>query len=363
MLFQLRQSFFLFLTATIWGSGFVAQSVGMDHVTPFTYTIFRTFLGAVVLLPIVFLVHRRLKKQAQQIAAGEIPASKIHGREGPFNTPKDLFWGSICCGACLVAAESFQQFGLVTTDAGKAGFLTSMYIVIVPILGLFIGKKLNANIVVGVVLSLVGLYLLCIKAGGSFSLERGDTLILICAVVFSFHILTIDYFVRRCDGVYLSCGQFFAASLIAFILMVVVDGDVFSWDNVFAAGLAILWSGIMSNGVAYTLQVVGQRGMHPTIATLIMSLESVMAVVFGTLLLDERMTSREGIGCALLLAAVLIAQISPRMLLSLWQQRKQAQIIVQEQPETTTQRTDTTAKSAAPVEAVQPAVVTVEERR
>lgn len=358
MLFQLRQSFLLFLTATIWGSGFVAQSVGMDHVTPFTYTFFRTFLGAVVLLPIVFLVHRRLKKQAQQIAAGEIPAR----REGPFNTPKDLFWGSICCGACLVAAESFQQFGLVTTDAGKAGFLTSMYIVIVPILGLFIGKKLNANIVVGVVLSLVGLYLLCIKAGGSFSLERGDALILICAVVFSFHILTIDYFVRRCDGVYLSCGQFFAASLIAFILMVVVDGDVFSWDNVFAAGLAILWSGIMSNGVAYTLQVVGQRGMHPTIATLIMSLESVMAVVFGSLLLDESMTSREGIGCALLLAAVLIAQISPRMLLSLWQQRKLSQSSVSEQPAPTTQRTDTTDKSAVPVEAVQPAVVTVEER-
>lgn len=331
-MFQLRQSFLLFLTATIWGSGFVAQSIGMDHVTPFTYTFFRTFLGAVVLLPVVYLVHRRLQKQRARMAAGSAANSASSTKDAvevsgfnhiPQNKRRDLILGSFCCGFCLVGGESFQQFGLVTTDAGKAGFITSMYIIFVPLIGLFIGKKLNANIVIGVMLSVVGLYLLCIK--DSFSIEQGDILIFICAIVFAFHILTIDYFVQKCDGVYLSCGQFFAASLIALILMLIFDYDVFSWDDVYAASLALLWSGIMSNGVAYTLQVVGQRGMNPTIATLILSLESVMAVVFGTLLLNESLNTREGIGCFLILIAVLIAQINIKSLWSLCTKRRNSQ--------------------------------------
>ena len=281
-MFQLRQSFLLFLTATIWGSGFVAQSIGMDHVTPFTYTFFRTFLGAVVLLPVVYLVHRRLQKQRARMAAGSAANSASSTKDAvevsgfnhiPQNKRRDLILGSFCCGFCLVGGESFQQFGLVTTDAGKAGFITSMYIIFVPLIGLFIGKKLNANIVIGVMLSVVGLYLLFIK--DSFSIEQVYILIFICAIVFAFHILTIDYFVQKCDGVYLSCGQFFAASLIALILMLIFDYDVFSWDDVYAASLALLWSCIMSNGVAYTLQVVCQRGMNITIATMIFSLVSV----------------------------------------------------------------------------------------
>ena len=304
-MFQLRQSFFLFLTATIWGSGFVAQSIGMDHVTPFTYTFFRTLIGAIVLLPIVYWMKQKATKEVPQSTQG---AAQHYSRS-------DLMKGSIVCGIFLVGGESFQQFGLVTTDAGKAGFLTSMYIVFVPIVGLFLGKKLNASIVIGVALSLAGLYLLCIKE--SLSIESGDLLILICAVVFTFHILAIDHYIKKCDAVYLSCGQFFAASLIALILMLVVDYDVFSWEDVWAASLALLWSGIMSNGVAYTLQVVGQRGMHPTIATLILSLESVMAVVFGVLILNESLTTKEAIGCALILAAVIIAQLNFKTLWAL----------------------------------------------
>lgn len=300
-MFQLRQSFLLFLTATIWGSGFVAQSIGMDHVTPFTYTFFRTFIGAIVLLPVIYWLHQRKRSDQKQ---SERPA--------PHYQRKDLIIGSICCGICLVGGESFQQFGLVTTDAGKAGFITSLYIVFVPIFGLFLGKKLNRFIILGVMLSLFGFYLLCIKQ--SFTIEQGDVLILICAVVFCFHILTIDHFVAKCDGVLLSCGQFFAASAIALVLMLIFDYDVFSWADVRAAALALLWSGVMSNGVAYTLQVVGQRGMNPTIATLILSLESVMAVVFGTLLLHESLTLREGIGCILILTAVIIAQLNPKIL-------------------------------------------------
>lgn len=325
-MFELRQSLLLFLTATIWGSGFVAQSVGMDHITPFTYTFFRTFIGALVLLPVIYWLRRRelkLRRNADEAAqaagTGTAPAPDTA-------TPqqrKDLLIGSLCCGLCLVGGESFQQFGLITTDASKAGFITSMYIIFVPLVGLFLGKKLNKSIVIGVLLSVIGMYLLCIK--DSLTIEQGDLLIFICAIVFSFHILTIDHFVRKCDGVLLSCGQFFAASLIAFILMMVFDYDVFSWDDVFAAGVALLWSGVMSNGVAYTLQVVGQRGMHPTIATLILSLESVMAVVFGTLLLGERLTLREGIGCILILLAVIIAQVNLKTLLLLLSRRKQQQ--------------------------------------
>lgn len=305
-MFQLRQSFLLFLTATIWGSGFVAQSIGMDHVTPFTYTFFRTFIGALVLLPVIYFLKQRGTKKS----------TPTHYRR------KDLLIGSICCGICLVGGESFQQFGLVTTDAGKAGFITSLYIVFVPIVGLFLGKKLNRFIVLGVLLSLFGFYLLCIKQ--SFTIEHGDFLILICAIVFCFHILTIDHFVAKCDGVLLSCGQFFAASFIALLLMLIFDYDVFSWADVRAAALALLWSGVMSNGVAYTLQVIGQRGMNPTIATLILSLESVMAVVFGTLLLHESLSLREGIGCILILAAVIIAQLNPKAIVALWQRRKVA---------------------------------------
>ena len=308
-MFQLRQSFLLFLTATIWGSGFVAQSIGMDHVTPFTYTFFRTFIGAIVLLPVIYWLHQRKRSDQKQ--------SK---RPAPHYQRKDLIIGSICCGICLVGGESFQQFGLVTTDAGKAGFITSLYIVFVPIFGLFLGKKLNRFIILGVLLSLFGFYLLCIKQ--SFTIEQGDVLILICAVVFCFHILTIDHFVAKCDGVLLSCGQFFAASAIALVLMLIFDYDVFSWADVRAAALALLWSGVMSNGVAYTLQVIGQRGMNPTIATLILSLESVMAVVFGTLLLHESLTLREGIGCILILTAVIIAQLNPKVISALLQRRR-----------------------------------------
>ncbi|HIV55158.1 MAG TPA: DMT family transporter [Candidatus Anaerobiospirillum stercoravium] len=308
-MFQLRQSFLLFLTATIWGSGFVAQSIGMDHVTPFTYTFFRTFIGAIVLLPVIYWLHQRKRSDQKQ---SERPA--------PHYQRKDLIIGSICCGICLVGGESFQQFGLVTTDAGKAGFITSLYIVFVPIFGLFLGKKLNRFIILGVLLSLFGFYLLCIKQ--SFTIEQGDVLILICAVVFCFHILTIDHFVAKCDGVLLSCGQFFAASAIAIVLMLIFDYDVFSWADVRAAALALLWSGVMSNGVAYTLQVIGQRGMNPTIATLILSLESVMAVVFGTLLLHESLTLREGIGCILILTAVIIAQLNPKVISALLQRHR-----------------------------------------
>lgn len=302
-MFQLRQSLLLFITATIWGSGFIGQSIGMDHVAPFTFTFFRTLIGALLLLPLIaWLRHREIKKmQRQGISA---PLKKTNRRL--------LLQGSVACGVCLIAAESFQQFGLVYTEASKAGFITSMYIIFVPIISLFLGRRPNLFVLIGVILSVIGLYLLCIK-DDNFTLQLGDTLILICALIFAVHILVISRYVNEVDGVMLSCGQFFTASFCGLITMLLFDHNL-SAASIQAAMPAMLWCGIMSNGVAYTLQIVGQRGMNPTIATIILSLESVMAVVFGSLILDESLTTREYAGCAVMLAAVIIAQLNPKML-------------------------------------------------
>lgn len=298
-MFELRQSILLFLTATIWGSGFIGQSIGMDHVSPFTFTFFRTLIGALFLLPVLAVLHSRARKAHKEIK--------------PVNR-RALLAGSVCCGICLIAAESFQQFGLIYTDASKAGFITSMYVIFVPLISLFLGKKPHAFVVVGVILAVCGLYLLCIKSGSGLHLQTGDALILICAVIFAVHILFISHFVSQVDGVMLSCGQFFVASFLGLVMMLCFDRNL-TMQALLAAAPAILWCGIMSNGVAYTLQIVGQRGMNPTVATIILSLESVMAVVFGVLILDESLTMRELGGCALMLAAVIIAQLNPKILL------------------------------------------------
>lgn len=213
--------------------------------------------------------------------------------------------GSVLCGICLLAAESFQQFGMVHTDVNKASFITSMYILFVPLLGVFLGHRLSLKISVAIAISVAGLYLLCMK--GSFSLLQGDFLIVVCAIVFALHILVISYFVNRVDGVVLSCGQFFVASFFGMIMMFIYDTP--TYEDLLAAAPAILYVGILSNGVAYTLQVVGQRGINPTIATLIMSLESVFGSLFGVFYLNEVMTFREVLGCILMFIAVVIAQM------------------------------------------------------
>ena len=289
-MFQLRQSFLLFLTASIWGSGFVAQSVGMDHVTPFTFTFFRTLIGALFLLPFIALIKALYKNKVKEKSY----------------TTKDLLIGSASCGLFLIMGESFQQYGLVTTDAGKTGFITSMYIIFVPLISITVGKKINRFIWIGVILAVIGMYLLCIKQ--DFTIERGDLLILCCAVAFAFHIMVIDHFVKTIYGVMLACGQFLMASFMGLILMLIFDFNTLSYDSIMAAAPAMLYAGIMSNGIAYTLQVVGQRGINPAVATLILSLESVMAVIFGITFLNESLATRELIGCVLMFLAVIIAQ-------------------------------------------------------
>lgn len=296
-LFQLRQSVLLLITATIWGCTFVAQSVGMDHVGPFTFTASRMLLGTLVLLPVILLLRSRL--------AANNPAE--HARRRTPEYRRTLLWGSLCCGLCLFGGESLQQFGLVhDTEVGKAGFITALYIVLVPILGLLVGKRTGWLVWVSVAVAVAGLWYLCVPPQG-FSIRLGDFYTFLCALVFSLHILVISYFITKVNGVELAAGQFAVGSLTACIAMFLFEEPTLS--GLSGAIVPILWAGIMSNGIAYTLQIVGQRGMNDTVASLIMSLESAIAVVAGWLILGEVLSDRELFGCLLMAGAVVLAQL------------------------------------------------------
>lgn len=296
--FIVRQSGLLFLTAFIWGVAFVAQSAGMDYVGPFTFNAVRSLIGGVVLIPCIgFLNHLKKKEKSQN-------------RE---EKRKDLLTGGISCGVLLFIASNFQQFGIQYTSVGKAGFITALYIIIVPVLGIFLHKKAGIKVWIGVVFALCGLYLLCMKeslGGQNFSLQKGDFLVLMCAFVFSFHILVVDFFSARADGVKMSCIQFFVCGVLSAVCMFLFEQP--QWSLILAAWLPILYAGVMSCGVAYTLQIVGQRGMNPTIASLILSLESVVSVLAGWVLLQETLSRRELAGCLLMFIAIILAQLPER---------------------------------------------------
>ena len=216
-----------------------------------------------------------------------------------------LWLGGILCGTALMIASSLQQFGIMKTTVGKAGFITAMYIIIVPILGIFIGKRIRPLIWLCVLIAAVGLYLLSMS--GSFVLQTGDGLCLACAFVFAVQIMLIDHFVDEVDGVRLSAIQFLTASVLGTVMMLLFEHP--SWRALYEARVSLLYTGIMSSGVAYTLQIIGQRGLNPTIASLIMSLESVIAAVAGFIFLHQAFTSRELIGCILMAAAIVLAQL------------------------------------------------------
>ena len=287
---QLRNSLLLLLT--IWGVAFVAQSVGMDYVQPFTFNGIRSIIGGLVLIPCIFLLNR-LKSPSEPIQK---------------SSSRPLLAGGILCGLCLFAASSFQQFGIKYTTVGKAGFITACYIVIVPILGLFLKKKCSPLIWVSVLLALVGLYFLCMS--GSISLGLGDLLVLIGAFLFSIHILVIDHYSPLADGVQLSCIQFFVCGVLSLICMFLFETPDLSM--ILMAWLPILYAGVLSCGVAYTLQVVGQKNMNPTVASLILSMESCISVLAGWLILGQALSSRELLGCVLMFAAIILAQIPVR---------------------------------------------------
>lgn len=294
---KVRNSCLLFLTACIWGSSFVAQSVGMDYIGPYTFNCLRFLIGSLVLLPVIFFSRHRKKDQKDRYKDRTLQK-------------KEMLCGGIVCGVVLCIASTLQQIGIIYTTAGKAGFLTAMYIVLVPVLGLFLKRKAGLQLWISVGLALLGLYLLCMK--GAFSLNGGDVLLILCAVGFSVHIMVVDYFSPKLDGMILSCIQFLVAGLISGIGMLL--SEQFDWHMVLLAAKPILYSGVLSCGVGYTLQVIAQKGLNPTVASLLMSLESVVSVIAGFLVLHEVLSGRELLGCVFMFAAVILAQIPVKRL-------------------------------------------------
>ncbi len=283
----------LCLTALIWGTAFVAQKSGLDHLEPCAFNGIRNLIGCVALLPCILFI------------------DKLQGRRSSFfgacaDSRSTLFKGGICCGVILAIASLLQQVGIGWTSVGKAGFITTLYIFIVPLIGLCFGKKVSRLLWFCVAAAIFGMYLLCFRGGGG--LNKGDVVIFLCAIGFSFHILVIDYFAPKTDCVRMACIQFGTAGVLS--LLIASFTEHITWSGITDACIPLLYAGVLSSGVAYTLQIVAQKYVHPVIASLLMSLESVFAALGGWIILGERLNGRELAGCAIIFAAVIIAQLS-----------------------------------------------------
>ena len=290
---RIRQNVLPVLAAFIWGTAFVAQSVGADYVEPFTFNAARSVIAFLFLL-ILCLVRRKIQKGIVESAT---------------KSWKDLAIGGTCCGVALTVATNLQQKGLETTTSGKAGFITALYIVIVPILSIFLKKKAPRAIWLSVVLAVAGLYCLCITA--DFTITSGDFYILLCALCFSVHILVIDHFTQKVDGVELSCVQFLVVTVLSAIGMLATETP--SVEALKMCVGPILYLGILSSGVAYTLQILAQKDSNPTVVSLLLSLESVFVVLAGAVILHDRMSGKEYLGCVLMLIAVVLAQLPEKI--------------------------------------------------
>lgn len=284
---SIKSSLMLFGAAVIWGVAFVAQSVGMDYMGPLTFNGARFLIGGVVLLPVIW--YRGKTKNIEEISGGK----------------KELLAGGACCGLFLCLASLLQQYGILYTTVGKAGFLTTLYIIIVPVCGIFLHKKIGAKIWIGAVIAVAGMYLLCMSGG--FTVSKGDGLVLLCALAFSGHILVVDYFSPKVDSVKLSCIQFLTSGIVCTLLAFLFETP--SMEALLAGWVPVLYAGVLSCGVAYTLQVVGQKNVEPTIASLLLSMESVVSVLAGWLILNQTLSLRELMGCVLVFAAVILVQI------------------------------------------------------
>lgn len=338
---KLKGNLLLFLVAFIWGSAFVAQSSGMDYVGPYTYNMTRNVLAFLFLIPVIWFMERgrsksavanmsdfedrlvdQFEEQHTQVLDADAAASAMaslneNANTAPKGQAQQSFWevirpnritliGGICCGLALSVASTFQQVGITMTTAGKSGFITALYIIMVPIMSVVLGKKIPKIIWFCASLAIVGFYLLCVTE--DFTISTGDVLTLICAICFSIHIIVIDYFTsKNVDGVKMSCIQFGVASIVLTPLMFLMEDP--SMHAILSAWVTIGYAGILSSGVAYTLQIVAQKDTDPTTATLIMSLESVFAALSGWVILHEVLSAKELLGCAIVLVAVVLAQV------------------------------------------------------
>ena len=281
-----KHTVYLLIAAMIWGSAFVAQSAG-NVMGPFTFNCLRNFLGFFVLIPFIRIFYRNFKFDRMTVLGG------------------------ICCGICLFLASNTQQYAMQYTTPGKAGFITASYMLIVPIVGFFMGKGITRRIIFAVIAGAVGLYLLCIPAGEGFSgINLGDMLCAVCALLFTGHILCIDYFTPRGEGVKISCLQFLTAAVLTTVPMIFFEEP--NIQGIQAGLVPLLYAGILSSGVGYSLQIVGQEGVNPAVAALILSLESCFAVLAGWIILGDAMNMRELLGCLIMFGAIVLTQLPGR---------------------------------------------------
>ena len=292
---KMKSNLMLLLCAMIWGSAFVAQSKGMDHIGPWTFNAMRSIIGGLTLLLLMPLLDKVRNVKKEEIT-----------------NKKELLKGGILCGVVLCFASFFQQKGIQFTTIGKAGFLTALYTIAVPVLGIFIGKKTRPLVWICVVISVIGFYFLSMQ--GSFTLGTGDGLVLAGSLLFAIHILVIDYFSPKTDGVRLSCIQFFTAGMISLVPMFLFEQP--SFYAVIQAASPILYAGVLSSGAGYTLQIVGQKGADPAVASLLLSLESVFAAISGFLFLHQVLSGRELLGCTLIFIAIILSQLPEKKLSS-----------------------------------------------
>ena len=289
----IRHTLFPLIAALIWGTAFVAQSVSADYIQPMTFNALRGLIASITLF-VVYIICRKATKKIT--APAPIPWKK-------------LLPGSVLCGIFLALASNMQQLGIGYTSAGKAGFITALYIVIVPILGLFIGKKCGIKVWLSVAIATVGLYFLCMTE--KLTISAGDLYVLICAVLFSVHILIIDKYTQEVEGILLSLGQFIVVTIISGIGMLIFENP--SLSGIMHCLMPTLYVGIFSSGVAYTLQIIAMRGANPTTISILLSLESVFSVLAGAVILNERMSGREYLGCLLMFGAVILSQLPEKL--------------------------------------------------
>lgn len=292
---KLKGSICILLATVIWGSTFVAQSAASEFVAPFTFQGTRSVIGTLFLLVLIAVLDGQAKRNGTYVKPSK-------------HQNKLLAVGGVVCGIVLAAAMNFQQIGVyLGADPGKAGFITTMYILLVPVFGLFMKKKVSGRVWIAVALGVVGLFFLCMKEGTGLTFVAADIYLILCAAVFALHIIVVDYYAPKVDGVKLSCIQFFVAGAISVVLMFLFEKP--DLDLILKAALPILYAGIGSSGIAYTLQIIGQKYTPPTIASLLMSMESVFAVLTQIVIMQLLPSSRETIGCIVMLFAIIVAQL------------------------------------------------------
>ena len=309
---------YLFICATVWGISFVSQCASMEYIGPFTFSAVRCALGAIVLIPVIIVA--RMIAIRSTCKTGETSCQETKDKSGDgavaagtsARNPyidicnRSTLIGGVISGVLLFIASNLQTIALKTASAGKGGFITAMYIIMVPVFGIFIHKKVSLNVWISVVIACIGLYLLCIT--DTFTLQSEDWLLLACAVFFAIQILTVDKYVADANGITMAAIEFAVCSVMSAVVMAAIETP--SWAMIGECSTAILYAGIGSCGVAYTLQIIGQKDADPTMASLVMSLESVVSVISGALILHQIMTGRELAGCALMFAAIILAQLT-----------------------------------------------------